>query len=54
MVSKEARLIDSEFDLKWNLGNYPFDVQKLLLNLKHQVIVLLFNSNPVNTLKAPS
>ena len=30
MVSKEARLIDSEFDLKWNLGNYPFDVQKLL------------------------
>ena len=34
MVSKEARLIDSEFDLKWNLGNYPFDVQKLLFEFK--------------------
>ena len=34
IVSKEARLIDSEFDLKWNLGNYPFDVQKLLFEFK--------------------
>ena len=33
-VSKEARLFDTEFDLKWNLGDYPFDVQKLLFEFK--------------------
>ena len=29
-ITKEARLIDSEFDHRWDLANYPFDTQKLL------------------------
>jgi hypothetical protein len=33
-LSKEARNVDTEFDHKWDLGNYPFDTQKLLFEFK--------------------
>ena len=33
-LSKEARIVDTEFDHKWDLGNYPFDTQKLLFEFK--------------------
>ena len=33
-ISKEARIVDSEFDHKWDLANYPFDTQKLIFEFK--------------------
>ena len=30
-ISKEARIVDTEFDHNWDLGDYPFDTQKLLV-----------------------
>ena len=33
-ISKEARIVDTEFDHKWDLANYPFDTQKLLYEFK--------------------
>ena len=32
-ITKEARLIDSEFDHRWDLANYPFDTHAPILHI---------------------
>jgi hypothetical protein len=45
-ISKEARIVDTEFDHKWDLGNYPFDTQKLLFEFKTSYDTSLVRLNP--------
>ena len=45
-ISKEARLIDSEFDHRWDLANYPFDTQKLIFEFKSFVDTSLVKLSP--------
>jgi len=45
-ITKEARNVDTEFDHKWDLANYPFDTQKLLFEFKTSYDTSLVKLNP--------
>ena len=46
MYSKTSLFLENEFDHKWNLGNYPFDTQKLVFEFKTQLDTSIVTIQP--------
>ena len=50
--TKSSMYVENEFDHSWNLGNYPFDTQKLIFEFQSTVDTSLVKIQPSNKYKS--